>query len=298
MVEKVLEIKHNASMDIEAEPDNDALLEWIDKKKKQNELDGNELPPATVTTQMLVQLLNRSVGGGGFKIADDNTKKALLAQDTIHRLPAGERRLLRTAGSVVEQIAKAKGETSVQTGQQPAVQSRQTTKNAVLRSVSPTITSPLMDIFIEEPVTKPLIRAAYAPKRKEVQQLTLQAGKTQDVVPGRQHEVSHQQSYTPATQHQMKKLLVAQHEVDSGVKGARNLELDYSFRSWTGEHSVKVTVPTEGNITMLPSDPRAAYALSRHMSQLTGLTPELLQPGKDSDEQRKQQHAQQDEEQE
>lgn len=82
------------------------------------------------------------------------------------------------------------------------------------------------------------------------------------------------------------------------------LVVDYAFQRWTGEHSVKVSVPMqvvrETNITLLPSDMRAADMLSRHMSHLTGLTAELLPPHRAHDEQqRKRQHQhQQTEEQE
>ncbi|WP_312625834.1 hypothetical protein [Scandinavium sp.] len=331
MVEKVSEIKPNASMDIEVKPDDGALLEWIEKKKKQNERDGNTLPPATVTAQMLVQLLNRSVGGGGLKIAGDTQEKALPARDAAHHFPAGEQRLLRTAmaGQSVVQIAKEQAAVrtpaiatapqatndssaaSVHVGQQPAAQPRYEVKNKLPQSVSVAMASTsttaptLTDILSDDSEAKRLNRGSHDLQRKEEPadvKLTLQAGKTQDAVPVRQHEVSHQQSQTPVTQQQMKNLRVTQQAVDPGVKGAKNLELDYPFRSWAGEHSVKVTVPTqslrEGNITLLPSDPRAADALLRHMSQLNGLSPDLLQPGQDSDEQRQQQHAQQDEEQE
>lgn len=331
MVEKVSEIKPNAAMDIEAKPDDGTLLEWIDKKKKQNERDGNTLPPATVTAQMLVQLLNRSAGGGGLKNAGDNKEKALPVKDAAHHFPAGEQRLLRTAKAAQSVVPIAKEQAAVRTPatatapqttndsnaasshivQQPAAQPRYEVKNKLPQSVSVAMASTsttaptLTDILSDDSGAKRLNRGAHEPQRKEEPadvKLTLQAGKMQDTAPVRQHEVSHQQSYTPATQQQMKNLRVTQQAGDPGVKGAKNLELDYPFRSWAGEHSVKVTVPTqslrEGNITLLPSDPRAADALSRHMSQLNGLSPDLLQPGQDSDEQRQQQHAQQDEEQE
>lgn len=333
MVEKVSEIKPNASMDITAEPEHGALLEWIDKKKKQNALDGNTLPPAAATAQMLVQLLNRSIGGGGVKNSGDNKAKALPTKDAVHLLSTEDRRFLRTATSGQDrvQIAKEKGMVrtpaiatapqathamsttsiaSIQTGQQPAKQSRHDVKNKALQSVSvmtdstPTVAPTLTDILSDESGVKQLSLDTPTPQRKEESaeaRLTVQEGKAQNAVPVRQHEVSHQQSQSPLTQQQMKNLRVAQHAIDPGVKESKNLELDYPFRSWTGEHSVKVTVPTqslrEGNITLLPSDPRAADALSRHMSQLNGLTPDLLQPGQDSEEQR-QQHAQQEEEQE
>lgn len=52
-------------------------------------------------------------------------------------------------------------------------------------------------------------------------------------------------------------------------------------------------------MTLLPSDTRAADALSRNLSHLTGHSPELLQPRQERDEQQKrEQQPQPDEEQE
>jgi type III secretion system protein len=80
------------------------------------------------------------------------------------------------------------------------------------------------------------------------------------------------------------------------------LVVDYAFQRWAGEHSVKVLVPMqvsrETNITLLPSDRRAADMLSRHMGHLTGLTAELLPPHRARDEQQRQRQHHQAEEQE
>lgn len=83
----------------------------------------------------------------------------------------------------------------------------------------------------------------------------------------------------------------------------RSLDIDYPFQRWAGDHSVKISIPTEArrevNITLLPSDTRAAEVLSRQMAHLSGHTAELLQPEQDSEErERRQQQDIQDEEQE
>lgn len=62
----------------------------------------------------------------------------------------------------------------------------------------------------------------------------------------------------------------------------QSVDLNYQFQRWSGDHSVKVSIPTDArgnsNITMQPSDTRAADALSRHMAQMPAQRAELLQP--------------------
>ncbi|CCG86230.1 hypothetical protein [Erwinia piriflorinigrans] len=72
---------------------------------------------------------------------------------------------------------------------------------------------------------------------------------------------------------------------DSGVKvdtASRSMDLKYPFKSWSGEHSVKVSVPAEarrdGTLILHPSDSRAADALSRQAADLVGYTPDIVQP--------------------
>ncbi|WP_168416217.1 type III secretion system protein [Erwinia amylovora] len=85
---------------------------------------------------------------------------------------------------------------------------------------------------------------------------------------------------------------------------SRSMDLKYQFKSWPGEHSVKVSVCTEvsrgRNIILHPSDPQAADALTRQSGNLAGYTPEIVQPrhGREEHEQQKQHRDTQEEEQE
>ncbi|WP_288478401.1 type III secretion system needle length determinant, SpaN/EivJ family [uncultured Pantoea sp.] len=108
---------------------------------------------------------------------------------------------------------------------------------------------------------------------------------------------------SPVTLAQLK----TQAGLGSGVKSGNDgqtLEVNYQFQRWTGDHSVRVSVPADarrdGNVTLLPSDVRAADVLLRNMGQLTGLSPDLLRPQQERDEQQQQrrQQQQQDEDQE
>lgn len=94
---------------------------------------------------------------------------------------------------------------------------------------------------------------------------------------------------------------------DSVIKvdtASRSMDLKYQFKSWSGEHSVKVSVPTEarrdGTLILYPSDPRAADALSRQAGDLVGYTPDIVQPrhSRQDPEQQDQQPGSEEEEQE
>jgi hypothetical protein len=88
---------------------------------------------------------------------------------------------------------------------------------------------------------------------------------------------------------------------ETAVTQKKSLNLDYPFSRWSGEHSVKVSIPVDlnraGYLTLLPSDPRAAEMLSRQINQLNGYTTELLHPQQD-DEEAERRHAQQHREEE
>lgn len=77
------------------------------------------------------------------------------------------------------------------------------------------------------------------------------------------------------------------------------MNLDYHFNSWYGDHSVKVSIPTEssrdGNITMLPSDMRVADALSKNTEYTLRRMPYLLAPQEDGGERESQQNQEEDE---
>lgn len=71
----------------------------------------------------------------------------------------------------------------------------------------------------------------------------------------------------------------------------KSLNLDYPFLRWSGEHSVKVSIPMEQNpsryLRLLPSDQRSAEVLARQVSQLSGFTTELLNPRREDEEHEK-----------
>lgn len=127
------------------------------------------------------------------------------------------------------------------------------------------------------------------------------AKQAENVVP-KQGETAAQSRNTPATLQQLK----TQAGLGSVVKGGnegQTLEVNYQFQRWSGDHSVRVSMPNEarreGNIALLPSDARAADALLRNMGHLTGLSPDLLRPQQERDEQQqRRQQQQQDEDQE
>ena len=125
------------------------------------------------------------------------------------------------------------------------------------------------------------------------------AKQPENVVP-KQGETAAQSRNSPATLQQLKN----QAGLASGVKGGnkgQTLEVNYQFQRWSGDHSVRISVPIEarreGNVTLLPSDARAADVLLRNMGHLTGLSPDLLRPQQERDEQQQQRRQQQQQQQ-
>lgn len=114
--------------------------------------------------------------------------------------------------------------------------------------------------------------------RQELQSQDMKPRTAQSLIPDRMLQANSAAITEPATQQK------------------QSLNLDYPFVRWSGEHSVKVSIPVDlaraGNLTLLPSDTRAAEILSRQMGQLNGYTTELLHPQQDDDES-EQRHAQQ-----
>ncbi|MCS3431544.1 hypothetical protein [Klebsiella sp. BIGb0407] len=111
-----------------------------------------------------------------------------------------------------------------------------------------------------------------------------------DVLPRRQElprqDMQSRRLQSSATEHMLKV------HVDSITKTAatqrKSLNIDYPFLRWSGERSVKVSIPVDlspsRHLTLLPSDSRAAEMLSRQVGQLSGFTTELLHPQQDDEE--------------
>lgn len=88
---------------------------------------------------------------------------------------------------------------------------------------------------------------------------------------------------------------------DSGIElnSTKKCELEYQFQRWNGDHSVRVSLPTElsrdGMIKLMPSDMRVADALSKNMdSKLHLITDVLMQQQKENG--REHHHAEEEEE--
>lgn len=69
---------------------------------------------------------------------------------------------------------------------------------------------------------------------------------------------------------------------------SQTLRLTYSFQRWSGEHGVNVALrrqgAREGNVTLVPSDARAAEALQRHLDAWPTRSPDILYPDRDERE--------------
>jgi len=334
MVEKVSEVNVNTALTSGSVSDDSALFEWVDKKKKQNRLDE---PPssAAVTAQMLVQVqvLNGALTAGGWQQKENTAANAAAVPEParpLTRSDDGLRQKIMLAASARTEATLIKpvttGDKVVTTGDRtvaavdPTKESESTPRAAIApvrqadaRAISQPVAVEAVraeTVVISQPLTERVTKREDTSRHPESslqrkdelneERPILAAGKAVDFRINVQSERQVQTRTVPATLQQLKSLVNAATAAPS-AKEAQTLEVDYSFQRWSGDHSVKVTIPAqalrEGNMTLLPSDARAADALSRNLGTLAGHSPELLQPRQGRDEQQKrEQQPQQDEE--
>ncbi|RAU35158.1 hypothetical protein [Enterobacter sp. RIT418] len=329
MVEKVSEVNVNTALNSGSASDDSVLLEWVDKKKKQNRLD-EQPASAAVTAQMLVQVLNGALTGGGWQLKENKAASAAAVPEAARPLnhshsDDGLRQKVMLAASARHEAAPVKplatGDRPTAAGG-PAKEGESTPRAAIApvrqadaRAIAqPVAVEPAgaATTVISQPLTARVTQSEGAsrhpessPRRKDElneEKPILAPGRAVDFRTNAQSERQVQARAVPATLQQLKGQVNAATSAPS-AKEAQTLEVDYSFQRWSGDHSVKVTIPAqalrEGNMTLLPSDARAADALSRNLGTLAGHSPELLQPRQERDEQQKrEQQPQQDEEQE
>ena len=342
MVEKVSEVSMSVAMKGDSTPDDNALLKLIAKKKKQDEGGENISLAAMLPPGALVRLTTSLAQGGGLQKTEKQAAKevaaaslGLAAEARQTKKGDGLRRqvALVVAGQMVTQnagknsVVVPKGEVTSPLSTR-AVASASRTEGQSTTSVAVKVaTNTLVDAATKlhqsttaqhpqaAAVVNPGIVTTSAPEAGrqekpfrikedsgEARPLWQGAKQPENVVP-KQGETAAQSRNSPATLQQLK----TQAGLESGVKGGnegQTLEVNYKFQRWSGDHSVRISVPSEarreGNVTLLPSDARAADVLLRNMGHLTGLSPDLLRPQQERDEQQQQrrQQQQQDEDQE
>lgn len=341
MVEKVSEVSMSVVMKRDSTPDDNALLKVIAKKKKQDEGGENISLAAMLPPGALVRLTMPIAQGGGLQKTEKQSAKEVaaaslgLAADALQTKKGdGLRRqvALAIAGQMAtpnagkNSVVVQNGEVTVPLSNGAAARASRTegqsttpvAVNVATNTLEDAATKLNQSTTAQHPkaaaVVNPIIVTASAPAAEagrqekplrikedsgEARPLWQGAKQSENVVP-KQGEVAAQSRNSPATLQQLKN----QAGLASGVKGGnedQTLEVNYQFQRWSGDHSVRISVPTEarreGNVTLLPSDARAADVLLRNMGHLTGLSPDLLRPQQERDEQRRQQQ-QQDEDQE
>lgn len=336
MVEKVSEVSMSVAMKGDSTPDDNALLKHIAKKKKQAEGGENISLAAMLPPGALVRLTTPLAQGGGLQKTEKQAAKEVAAASLglaadARQTKKGDGLRRQVALAVAGQMATpnaGKNSVVVQKGEVTGPLSNRAAASASrpeVQSTTPVAVNVATKLHqsttAQHPqaaaVVNPGIVTTSAPEAEagrqdkplrikedsgEARPLWQGAKQPENVVP-KQGETAAQSRNSPATLQQLK----TQAGLESGVKGGnegQTLEVNYQFQRWSGDHSVRISVPTEarreGNVTLLPSDARAADVLLRNMGHLTSLSPDLLRPQQDRDEQQQQrrQQQQQDEDQE
>lgn len=333
MVEKVSEVRMNVAMNSGSTQHDDALLKHIAKKKKQQQGDENSLLDAMLQPSALVRLATTLVRGGGVQKTEKQAGKEDLSAslhleadsqytkngDGLRRqvalAVAGQMALLNKGNeSASGQEGEATNAISRKGASAPQPLSATVPANAATNMLVDAVSKLQQSVTAQQSQTaalaNPLIVNKSA-KEAETGRQDKQSRAKDDLVEARPHwqgtkqaesvlpkqgETTAQSQNSPATLQQFKAQA-------SGVKGrneGQTLEVNFQFQRWSGDHSVKISVPTEarreGNVTLLPSDARAADVLQRNMGHLTGLNPDLLRPQQERDEQQQQRRQQQQQE--
>lgn len=344
MVEKVSEVSMCVAMKGDSTPDDNALLKHIAKKKKKDEGGENISLAAMLPPCALVRLTTPLTQGGGLhktakQAAKDVARVSLgLAADS-RQTKKGDGLRQQVALAVAGQMATAntaKNSVIVQKGEVTGPLSNRAAASASKsegKSTTPVAVNVATNTLVDAStklhqsataqhsqaaaLVNPVIVNTSAPAAEagrqekplrikddsgEVRPLW-QGAKQPEIVVPKPGETAVQSRNSPTTLKQLK----TQAGLGSAVKGAnegQTLEVNYQFQRWSGDHSVRISVPTEarreGNVTLLPSDARAADVLLRNLGHLAGLSPDLLRPQQERDEQQQQrrQQQQQDEDQE
>lgn len=336
MVGKVAEVSLNVAMDGDSTPDDNALLKKISKKKKQEPGGEERLPLAMFPANTLVRLTTALSLRGGIQNTDKQTGKEDVALSSnlvaeTQQIKKGDSQRRQVALTDVDRMAMLHAYKKTESAQKGEVNNALTSKveASVYKSATnqPTIaaTNMLLDgaakpqqlVTAQQSQAASLATSAISNKstqetdtRDQKKQLCtkdefnearpfLQGTKQGESVLPKQGETAAQSKDSPATLQQRK----AQASLASAVRSenqSQTLEVNYQFQRWSGDHSVRISVPTEarrgGYVVLLPSDARAADVLQRNMALLTGLNPDLLRPQQERDEQQQRRQQQQQDE--
>lgn len=326
MVEKISETALKAIADVEPLSDERRLLERITKKKKEKKNAESE-DLAAVIQQHIPYLLTKSpLHEGGMLITDRKKTpsgdsrhqmspalvdrqqhKSILAIAGYRGTPLSDQTLSETAettlqrrrGEVdVKKIADGNAISERKKGLSPvkeaAVQTRQEERISAVHHHFVAMASRASTDSLPRRV-----EPESQNKRKEETDVIKPyspPGTTQDFSVSERSEASSRDDKT-----QPLRVMLQAHATGSAARMSTekaSMDLNYQFQRWSGEHSVKVSIPIdvrgEKNITLLPSDSRSAEVLSRQMAHFSGYNPELLQPQRDRDQREHQNQRQRD----
>ncbi|MBN3264708.1 SpaN/EivJ family type III secretion system needle length determinant [Pectobacterium brasiliense] len=314
MVEKLFEtpiVKHEGNIYTDKPLDKDAFFEQVYKKKKEGE---DEVLAVSAGVAHYIQLPDSKhhAHGGGYFSAEDNVKKrSHVAKDLLHApalLTTNTRdEHLRRVSILV--AAKANGSELAGTfplGKNSEKLSIDNNSIGISKNNASNIYVPLMQNI---PSSQQVLneKLAVGQKKSAFETTTANAVITTNThlpLAELQTQRTEMAKGSEAQSSSMNAMLqkTMQNTVATAATGGnhgittRSFDIDYQFHRWAGDHSVKVSIPTEArrdtNITLLPSDTRAADVLSRQMVHLSGHTPELLKPEQDCEE--RERHQQQD----
>lgn len=314
MVEKISDMQSKYFIEIESElqSGDTRLLKGIVKKKKQKIITDktNEMAHVLLAHAPLIDK-NFSISGGGFKINEtdidqkavripreggpDNDKRQLTtmtARGMASLLPSGSLTGMKPHLTPVNH-ADLQKKSVVASTKEGTVQKLAAEHGLIFRDPASTVDQHTsVDLGLQETKREKdhLVKSDMTESRLPM--FPFSGQREMDVSQPLNRQLLKEKNVRTATSR------LQQYVVTVPETKASAMEFSYRFRSWSdGQHSVNIKAPGNGKITLLPSGPRAADALSRELPHLSGITPELLQSRQEHEEQqRRQQQEMEDEE--
>lgn len=329
MVKEISETSLKIVADVDRSPIEEDFIDRIAKKREEEGAPAEINNEAAFSPHIQHLLSTSGVYGGGAVSTNIERNKNVglqksLQSNELHQWVFNDRSRrgsilapASTAVSSVRELQQAIGAEIKKRGQQAGVNELTLTDS---NKVVPPKQSGQLDINVTSQAAKEkailsdteLIMAGNSPLTLQSDKERRQSAKTADMIPvdiaiSQRSDASTRGEKVQVPSEALHKHMPGRTSIISVGKADavnQSMDLKYRFQSWSGDHSVKVSVSPEtrgaGNIILHPSDLRAADALTKQAGSLAGYTPDIVQPrqGREESEQQNRKREPQDDEQE
>lgn len=327
MVNEISEASLNIVDDVDMSPVEEGFLDRISKRKEEESPFEIEIENEAASLSHIQHLLSTPyVYGGGVTSTEKERNKISGSEKSqqsndLHQLLFNDqwrrKSILAPASTSVSPVRELQQATPAEMkkiGQQVGINELKLTG---INKVAPQKQISELDINVTSLAVKEkaflsnpeLVMANNLPLESQFEKDLTKSTKTAEMIPvdvatPQRSETSTRREKVHFPSEALQKQMTGRTSASKTDAVSQSMDLKYQFQSWSGDHSVKVSVSPEtrsaGNIILHPSDPRAADALTKQVGNLVGYTPDIVQPrqGREEREQQNRDRETQDDEQE